>query len=283
MSSKPTPLHSISLHHTSHGHGRPMLFLHGFGASSYSWNRIVPELSQTNRVILIDLKGHGASPKPLDNAYALRDQADLVVEFIKEHDLNDLTLVGHSMGGGVALLVALTLADQNASRISSLILIDTIAYSQSMPGFIRLLRFPILGSLAAMVTPTNLQARLILELAYFDDTKITDEIVAAYSAPLRLPGSRHALIEAAKQIVPRDIEDISSRYPTIKTPTLILWGSRDEVVPLDIGKRLHKALPNSRLAIIETSGHIPQEENPEQALSEISHFLKNISKTDSSP
>jgi pimeloyl-ACP methyl ester carboxylesterase len=55
------------------------------------------------------------------------------------------------------------------------------------------------------------------------------------------------------------------------------------VVPLDIGKRLHKALPNSRLAIIETSGHIPQEENPEQALSEISHFLKNISKTDSSP
>lgn len=260
-----------------------MLFLHGFGASSYSWNRIVPELSQANRVILIDLKGHGASPKPLDNAYSLHDQADLVVEFMKEHDLNDLTLVGHSMGGGVALLVALKLAEKNASRISSLILIDTVAYSQSLPGFIRILKLPILGPLATTFTPTNLQVRLILELAYFDDTKITDEIVAAYAAPLRLPGSKHALIEAAKQIVPMDIENITPRYPTIKVPTLIIWGSHDEVVPVDIGKRLHQALPNSRLAIIEKTGHIPQEETPDKVLSEISDFLQNIAKRDRSP
>ena len=260
-----------------------MLFLHGFGASAYSWNRIVPELSQANRVILIDLKGHGASPKPLDNAYSLRDQADLVVGFMKEHDLNDLTLVGHSMGGGVALLVALKLAEKNASRISSLILIDTVAYSQSLPGFIRILKLPILGPLATTFTPTNLQVRLILELAYFDDTKITDEIVAAYAAPLRLPGSKHALIEAAKQIVPMDIHNITPRYPTIKVPTLIIWGSHDEVVPVDVGKRLHRALPNSRLAIIEKSGHIPQEETPDKVLSEISDFLQNIAKRDRSP
>ena len=243
----------------------------------------MPELSQTNRVIVLDLKGHGDSPKPRDKAYSLRDQADLVLEFIKEHDLNDLTLVGHSMGGGVALLVALSLAEKNVSRISSLVLIDTVAYSQSLPGFIRLLKLPILGLLATAIIPTSLQVRFILELAYFDDTKITDEVIAAYAAPLRLRGSRHALIEAAKQIVPSNIEDISARYPTIKIPTLIIWGSHDKVVPLDIGKRLHQALPNSRLAIIEKSGHIPQEETPDKTLSEISQFLKNISTTGSSP
>jgi pimeloyl-ACP methyl ester carboxylesterase len=115
----------------------------------------------------------------------------------------------------------------------------------------------------------------MLELAYFDDTKINDETVAAYSAPLSLPGSRHALIETAKQIVPKDIDDISSLYPTIGIPTLIMWGSHDEVVPLDIGRRLFQALPNSHLAIIEESGHIPQEETPAKALSEILLFLKN--------
>lgn len=282
MSGKFTTPHSITLHHTSHGQGRPILFIHGFGASSYSWQRIVPKLSQTNRLILIDLKGHGASPKPLDTAYSLKDQADLVTEFIQEHDLHNLTLVGHSLGGGVALIVALRLAEQSPGRISSLVLIDTVAYSQSLPRFIRLLRLPILGSLATAVTPTTFQVRLMLELAYFDDTKITDELVEAYSAPLRLPGGRHALIESAKQIVPRDIEEISSLYSTITIPTLIIWGSHDEVVPVDIGKRLHQAVPNSRLAIIEQSGHIPQEESPDKALSEISPFLKNTAKTVSS-
>jgi pimeloyl-ACP methyl ester carboxylesterase len=252
-----------------------MLLLHGFGASSYSWKQIVPELAKTNRVLLVDLKGHGDSPKPSDNAYSLQEQAFLVAEFIQRHDLNNLTLVGHSMGGGVALLVALKLADQTPRRIASLVLIDSIAYSQSLPAFIRVLQAPLLGPLITALTPAAFQVRIVLKQAYFNDNKITDETVAAYSAPLRKPGARHALVETAKQIVPGDIDEISSRYPTLRMPTLIIWGLHDEVVPIAIGKRLNQDIPDSRLAIIEDSGHIPQEETPDEVLPELSRFLKS--------
>jgi pimeloyl-ACP methyl ester carboxylesterase len=251
-----------------------MLFIHGFGASSYSWQRILPQLAKTERVVLLDLKGHGASPKPLDSAYSLRDQADLAVDFINQHDLRDLTLVGHSMGGGVALLVALKFAGQAADRIASLILIDTVAYPQTLPGFIRLLRVPVLGPVITTITPSTLQARLVLKLAYFDDSRITAAAVAAYSAPLRIPGAGHALVETARQIIPKDLEAISSQYPKLKMPSLIIWGSHDRVVPLETGRRLNQALPNSRLVIIPESGHIPQEETPEKVLPEILQFLK---------
>ncbi len=275
MSSNPTPPTPLNLHHASYGQGRPLLFIHGFGASSYSWQRILPHLAKKNRVLLLDLKGHGASPKPVDAAYSLRDQADLVAEFIKQHDLRDLTLVGHSMGGGVALLVALGFLNEAPDRISSLILIDTIAYPQKLPGFIRLLRVPLLGRLVTAITPTSLQARLVLKLAYFDDSRITDETVAAYSAPLKLPGARHALVETAKQIIPNDLEQISCQYPRLKMPSLIVWGSDDQVISLEIGRRLHQALSSSRLAIIQKSGHIPQEETPDRALAEILEFLNS--------
>jgi pimeloyl-ACP methyl ester carboxylesterase len=275
MSSTSRPRAPLDLHYTSHGQGRPLLFIHGFGASSYSWQRLSPELSKTNRVLLLDLKGHGASPKPVDTAYSLRDQAELVAEFINQHDLRDLTLVGHSMGGGVALLVALKFIDEAPGRLSSMILIDTVAYSQELPRFIRLLRVPLLGPLVTALTPASLQARLVLKLAYFDDSRITEETVAAYSAPLKLPGARHALVATAKQIIPENIDAISSRYPRLKVPSLILWGSEDEVISVEIGRRLHQALPSSRFAIIQRSGHIPQEETPDQALTEIQRFLNS--------
>ncbi|HEX2227526.1 MAG TPA: alpha/beta fold hydrolase, partial [Candidatus Binatia bacterium] len=153
MSSKSTPPAPLNLHYASYGQGRPLLCIHGFGASSYSWQRILPQVAKKNHVVLLDLKGHGASPKPVDSAYSLRDQADLVAEFIKQHDLRDLTLVGHSMGGGIALLVSLGFLNEAPGRISSLILIDTIAYPQKLPGFIRLLRFPLLGRLVTAITP----------------------------------------------------------------------------------------------------------------------------------
>jgi pimeloyl-ACP methyl ester carboxylesterase len=264
----------LNLHFSDRGKGKTLLFLHGFGANSYTWTKVSDTLSQNHRVILLDLKGHGASPKPNDNAYSLHDQAELVTAFIMENGLEDLTLIGHSLGGGIALLVALKLDSKVPNPISSLILVDTVAYSQPLPTFIKILRVPILAQLLACLVPNRLQALQVLRLAYHDNDKITNDTIDAYSAPLALPGAHHALIETAKQIIPQDIEDISSRYGTIRIPTLLLWGEHDRIVPLEIGERLHGAISNSDLVVIDDAGHIPQEEAPAVTLQAIQKFLQ---------
>jgi pimeloyl-ACP methyl ester carboxylesterase len=264
----------LSLNSTTIGKGRTLLFLHGFGANSYTWSKISQSLAQNYRLIFLDLKGHGASPKPNDGAYSLHDQAELVSAFITDHGLEDVTLIGHSLGGGIALLVALKAASKSPNPISSLILVDSVAYSQRLPGFIKILRIPVLAQLLVRVVPNRFQALQVLRLAYHDPDKITDETIEAYSAPLSLPGAHNALIETAKQIIPDDIEEISSRYATIRMPTLLVWGRRDRIVNREVGERLHRAMPNSDLVVIDGIGHIPQEEAPAATLQAMQKFLQ---------
>jgi pimeloyl-ACP methyl ester carboxylesterase len=264
----------LNLHFTALGKGRTLLFLHGFGANSYTWSKVSQTLAQDYKTIFLDLKGHGASPKPEDRAYSLYDQAELVSSFIMDHGLEDVTLIGHSVGGGIALLVALKLASKSPNPISSLILIGSVAYSQPLPGFIKVLRTPVLAQLSVCLVPNRLQALHVLKLAYHDTSKITEETIEAYSAPLSLPGAHRALIETAKQIIPRDIEEISSQYATIGLPALLVWGKHDRIVSLEVGERLQRSIPNSDLVVIDDVGHVPQEEAPAATLQAMQKFLQ---------
>src|SRR5919106_720766 len=110
----------VKLYYRDEGSGPPLLLIHGFGASTFTWRYVAPDLARTNRVIAVDLKGFGQSDKPFDERYSVYDQAELLAQLIQEKDLRDLTLVGHSFGGGVALLLALEAKERLAGRISRL-------------------------------------------------------------------------------------------------------------------------------------------------------------------
>ncbi len=112
-----------------------------------------------------------------------------------------------------------------------------------------------------------------MRLAYFDDEAVPEEAVERYAEALGQPGAEHALVETARQIIPSDLDRLTARYPEIGYPTLILWGEQDAIVPPDIGRRLHEAIPNSRLVILRDTGHIPQEERPQATLAEIESFI----------
>ena len=264
----------INLYHESYGSGDPILLIHGFGGNTYSWHELIPILSRKNRVLIVDLKGFGKSPKPKKSSYSVYEQARLIIRFIQKNDLKNLTLVGHSLGGAVSLVVALNLIMYEPGLLSKLILIDSVAYKQPLPGFIRTLRLPLLGPLILALISSERMCRSVLKLAYYDDGKISDTTVAAYAEPVDSKGGKHALIKTAKNIIPKDFENLYSSYDSIKIPTLIIWGREDEIVPLWVGERLNSKISDSKLIILEECGHIPHEEKPEETIEIISRFLK---------
>jgi pimeloyl-ACP methyl ester carboxylesterase len=263
----------VKLYYYEEGKGPPLLLIHGFGASTYTWRHVAPELAKSYRVIAVDLKGFGQSDKPFDGRYSVYDQAELLAQLIEDKDLRDLTLVGHSFGGGVALLLALEANRRLDGRITRLVLLDSIAYPQNIPVFFRLLDVPLVSQLGVRMVPPLVQTRVALQIAYFDDSKIDPEEVELYAAPLKTAAGKHAIIHSARQIVPEDIAELSERYKTIELPTLILWCDHDRIVPLEVGIKLRRTLPNSTLRLIEDCGHMPQEEQPASTLALIKGFI----------
>ena len=258
------------------GQGPPLLLIHGFGANSYTWTKLLEHLAVRYTVISLDLKGHGHSPKPLNEQYSLHDQANLIMEFIHAKGLQNLTLVGHSLGGAIALLSAIKLKQQGSDAVRALVLIDTIAYRQSLPRFIKLMRVPLLGSLLVHTLPEKFQAKMILNLVYHDSERITEEAIQAYSVPLKSQAAKEALLSTARSILPPDIDEITSQYSMLDAPTLLLWGDHDKVVPYVVQERLARALTNAKLVKIFNTGHAPQEETPLAVLAEMSSFLCSV-------
>jgi pimeloyl-ACP methyl ester carboxylesterase len=264
----------ISINYEEQGQGQPLILLHGYGASTYSWRHVLPYFSKAYRVIAIDLKGFGLSDKPTDGDYSVLEQSRIVYEFIRVHRLENVILAGHSLGGAVSLLAYLMQSDQGAHHISKLILIDTASYPQDLPLFISILRVPIINELSLFLSSNNFKSRMILRKAFFDHSKITEETVATYGAYLSLPGASQALIKTAKQMLPSNLEEISERYKSIDIPVLLIWGENDEIVPLEVGRKLAVNIPNSKLVVIPNCGHVPQEECPNEAIEAMESFLK---------
>jgi pimeloyl-ACP methyl ester carboxylesterase len=173
----------------------------------------------------------------------------------------------------VALLLALQADERLKGRISKLVLLDTIAYPQNVPVFFKLLSVPVMSQLGVRVAPSSWQIEVALKIAYFDDSKIDPQEVEAYALPMQSAAGKHAIIYSARQIMPDDLEQISARYNSITLPTLILWCDHDRIVPLDIGLKLRRAMPNSTFRIVSDCGHMPQEEQPEATLRLIRRFL----------
>jgi pimeloyl-ACP methyl ester carboxylesterase len=260
------------LHYVQVGQGRPVIALHGFGQTSYSWRHLAAALPNDTALYAFDLRGCGASAKPRDEHYALRDQAALICAFIGERDLKDVTLVGHSMGGGIALLAALDLISQ-ANRLRSLVLIGSIAYPLGIPWFMRLMRTPWLGRVVLACLPPRLLVQIIMRQAFYDPGKIEAAAVGAYARNLASPDGRYALLKTAQYIIPADLDRITASYARINVPTLIIWGSDDRIIPFETGSRLNAAIAKSRLRTVPACGHIPQEERPDLAIPMIRAFL----------
>jgi len=155
-----------------------LLFIHGFGENRYTWRFLVPYLVQNYHLVMIDLKGFGESPKSRDDYYSVYDQAFVVDDFIKEHRLKDITVIGRSFGGGVSLVLALLQHDNLIEKkIDKMILINSMSYKQNLPSMLRDLQTPILGYWGIYLLSNEYMAEEAYKYAFYNNKLIPKESI----------------------------------------------------------------------------------------------------------
>ena len=257
------------------GSGGPVfLLLHGYGSTSYVWRHWLPGLSARGRALLVDLKGFGSAPKPDDDRYSPVDFADAVVALIRELELRDLIVVGHSLGGGVSLLASDALTRGGEDRLRRLVLVAPAAYRQSLPPFVWFSHHPRLASALLDLVGTDRIMRWAMRSIVHESDAVTDDLVEEYGRAWKTPEGRRAAFAAGRQIVPTDLERRAARYGELEVPTLLLWGDDDRVVPLWVGERLQREMPQAELTVLDGCGHMIQDERPRASWRVVEDFLE---------
>ncbi len=257
------------VHVEQSGEGEPVLLLHGFGASTYSWRKVIPTLSAAHRVIAMDLNGFGYTERPKDLAsYTREGQAALILGVLDALGIGRAHIVGHSYGGGVSLFLAAT----HPERFRTLVLVDSSAptYPDDRRSRLASARpFANLFLRAFALRPA--MVRRSLKASFFDDSLITPELVRAYLDRVRIEGTEDAFYGLT---VPRRVPGPKVIFEQIRVPALAIWGAEDQLIPLASSRRTVARIPGSEFAVIEHCGHLPMEEKPEELLAALLPFLE---------
>ena len=263
----------VRIHYQEKGAGIPLVLIHGFTSSTYSWKDVFAPLSKNFRVIAVDLKGFGFSGKP-DGDYSRPAQAVLVSHLLDYLKIEKAWLCGNSMGGEVSLNVAL----HNPTHVAGLILIDSAGVKVNGGGSLApaYVSIPLVGRvLTAIALTSDKLVREGLEKSYYDNSKITADRVATYYRPLKTRGGQLGALRARTQA---DLFPIEQDLGKINAPALIIWGAEDALIPLEAGRKINSLVKGSKLVIIEKCGHVPQEEMPERTVDEIEKFIAESNK-----
>nr|WP_037618635.1 alpha/beta hydrolase [Streptomyces aureus] len=264
------------------GEGPALVLIHGIGDSSATWAELIPDLARTHTVIAPDLLGHGDSDKPRAD-YSVAAYANGVRDLLATLDIESATLVGHSLGGGVAMQFAY----QFPERTERLILVSAGGVGGEVTPALRAVSLP--GAhllLSALRLPgMSLHVGLFLRLMRLVDADLARDAPELLNLVDALPDatSRSAFIRTLRGVVDwrgQAVTMLDRCYLTEGMPTMLLWGDRDGVVPVRHAHGAHEAMPGSRLEIFEGAGHFPFHSDPARFLALVQEFTSTTGAAD---
>lgn len=270
-------INGVNVHVKTTGQGEPVIvLLHGFGASLYSWQKVMQPLGELGTVIAFDRPAFGLTERPLEwegqNPYSPEAQQALVLGLLDHFGVENAILVGNSAGGTVAIQTALAHPD----RISGLVLVDPAVYTGGgAPGWIRpLLNSPQMRRLGPLLA-RQIQERgtQLIEMAWHDPEQLQPDTIELYKKPLQVENWDKALWEMT---LASRASGLADRLDELRLPILVITGDDDRIVLTADSIRLSEELPNADLVVIPNAGHVPHEERPEAFLEAVKSFLNSL-------
>lgn len=283
-------LGSLRVHHMHGGRGSPVVFVHGLGSSGYmEWRHNLESVAPRHRVFAPDLPGYGRTDKPRAR-YTIPYFARFIGRYMEDRGLRSAALVGASLGGRVALEVAL----EEPRLVDRLVLVNTLGLGRPQVKLAQmaygLVSIPRVGEAVMRLTRDALRwasPNMVRRLAarYSGATKGSERAIDdAYIEDLRelYAGEdfHSAYLSTVRGLIhPRALagghHDVTTRLNELKIPVQLIWGADDPLFPLAHAERAHSLIRDSRLAVIDGAGHSPQAERPEEFNRVIYRFLNH--------
>ena len=274
MSFQTTELHGRGIAHLSGGEGPTLLLIHGIAGSSENWRDVIEPLARRHTVIAPDLPGHGASAAgPGD--YSVGSLAASLRDLLLVEGRERATLVGHSLGGGVAMQFAY----QFPEMVERLVLVSSGGLGPEVSPILRAAALPgadlFIAATARLGQRAGAAVSRRLVAAGIEPSADVAEVARGY-ASLSEPRRRRAFLATVRSVIGtkgQRVAAVDRLYLAEAVPILIVWGGRDRIIPVSHGKDAHEAIPGSRLEIFEGVGHLPQVEQPRRFVSLLERFL----------
>jgi pimeloyl-ACP methyl ester carboxylesterase len=270
--SKLIQIDDMNIHYKDEGQGPVLILLHGVCASLHTWDGWTDRLKDRYRIIRLDIPGFGLTgPAPDPSLYQIEGAVKLFEKLVADLKLNKFSVAGNSMGGYIAWKYTL----KNPDKVEKLILIDSVGFPQPLPWFISFASNPLIRPSARHIMPHFLFDKIVNEV-YGDKSKVTQKTRDRYFELAMRDGNKGAYIDVFTEFRKQSKDkNLSNGIKDIKPPTLVMWGTRDTLIPFKYVENWKKELPKAKFIQYEGAGHIPMEEIPDQTARDADLFLSD--------
>jgi pimeloyl-ACP methyl ester carboxylesterase len=265
--------HPVTYHQV--GEGPAVLLIHGITSSSRTWRAVMPGLAERHTVIAPDLLGHGRSAKPRGD-YSLGAYASGLRDLLVALEVPRATVVGHSLGGGVAMQFAY----QFPERLDRLVLVDSGGLGEEVSVVLRAATLPGAEYVLPLLASSPLRGagaavRAVLGRVGLKANADVRGLAEGFES-LGDAAARRAFVHTARSVIDptgQRVDATDRLYLAAHVPSLVVWGERDRMIPVAHGRQAHALMPNSRLEVFEGAGHFPFNDDPERFVALLDDFI----------